>query len=450
MHFHAEHSVFFESRRKLKGVAASCVLTLIILTINASISSPYYSALSIFTGLLLIVVARLRGHRRLVPVMTWMITLVAVAILAGLALTNDLTHLSESATRVCCGVIWILWLGTQLDWSSLRQILLAVRCPEGVVGSLDHAVMNGILTQREWGRRRDAARLRLGQAWLPLKTWAQIFGGGALVGFLRLESMEENAALRSALAPVSNGDASVTLEGVSVQRGETTVLDEVSLSLKPGEWLLLCGPSGAGKSSLMRLLAGLDEPAKGRMIRFGKTIVPTSTIRERLDGRVGLLSQHPEHHFVASTVVEDITWGLLRRGYDTRQATLRAEEMAQSLRIEHLLHRPCHALSFGEQRRVALAGLLVLEPELLLLDEPTSGLDPVAAHEMKILVGQLAQRTGTTCVWATHDLHALPAQSTRVSLLHHGRLIFDGPMDEGLSRPWLLKAGLALPQNGQT
>ena len=115
-----------------------------------------------------------------------------------------------------------------------------------------------------------------------------------------------------------------------------------------------------------------------------------------------------------------------------------------ALRIDHLLQRPCHQLSFGEQRRVALAGLLVLEPELLLLDEPTAGLDPVAALELRTLVAEAVRRTNATCVWATHCLHSLPSQATRVILLRDQRVLFDGSTAEGLSKPWLIRAGLAV------
>ena len=97
---------------------------------------------------------------------------------------------------------------------------------------------------------------------------------------------------------------------------------------------------------------------------------PGASLPSRLDGRVALLTQNPEHHFIASTVAEDIAWGLRRRDVDEAEALQRSEEMASALGIGHLLARPCHQLSFGEQRRVALAGLLVLEPALLLLDDP--------------------------------------------------------------------------------
>ena len=160
--------------------------------------------------------------------------------------------------------------------------------------------------------------------------------------------------------------------------------------------------------------------------------------------------QNPEHHFIASTVAEDIEWGLLRRSVDEAEARRRALEMAKALGIDHLLHRPCHALSFGEQRRVALAGLLVLQPKLLLLDEPTAGLDPVAAHELRILVQRMVRQTGAACIWATHDLHSRPRWANRVVLLKDQRIVFDGPTAEGLSRPWMLRAGLAVAQEDES
>ena len=223
------------------------------------------------------------------------------------------------------------------------------------------------------------------------------------------------------------------------------MLSDVSLGVNRGEWVLLCGPSGAGKSSLLRVLAGLDEPTQGTMNRLGVAVSATTSLSDRLDGRVALLAQNPEHHFLSSTVAEDIAWGLLRRGVEPAEAERRCREMATELGVAHLLPRPCHQLSFGEQRRVALAGLLVVEPDLLLLDEPTSGLDPVAAHELCALVERMVDQTGATCVWATHDLHSIPPRAERVVLLRAGRVIFAGEPSVGLSDAWLVKAGLAIP-----
>jgi len=398
-------------------------------------------------GASLLLAARARGQQRIEPALAWTLTLVVAVVLGGVALSQNVAGAMEAGARVLCGVVWILWVGTQVDWASLREILLRLRVPESVAAALDQALLHGVLTQREWARRRDAARLRLGTSRLPVTSWGPLLGEGALQAFLRLERVEENGVMRSLSADEEESSDGVHLDAIDVERGGRLVLEQLQLRLKRTEWLIVCGPSGAGKSSLLRLLAGLDAPARGTLHRLGNCVSPDATLRKSLDGRVALLSQNPEHHFIASTVAEDIAWGLIRRGAESVEVARRSREVAAALHIDHLWERPCHELSFGEQRRVALAGLLVLEPALLLLDEPTAGLDPVAAHELCELVEELVRRTGAACVWATHDLHSLPPGAKRVALLRDRRLIFDGPAEEGLSNPWLLRAGLAVPQS---
>lgn len=463
MHLHAEHALFFERRQPLWVGAFSLGLTVAVLVANAGAQSAGFSFAGAGVGAVLLFLARARGRRRIEPALVWTLTLVVLASLAGVFLDAHAEAILATGARVLCGVVWILWLGSQLDWALLRALLLRVRVPEAVVASLDHAILHGVLTQREWVQRRDAARIRLGRARLPLSAWGPLLGEGALHAFSRLERTEESALLRSASSAEASGEATadadsdsireasgedtLELDGVDVERGEQLVLEELHLRLRPSELLLVCGPSGAGKSSLLRLLAGLDPPARGTMNRLGRQVQPGATLRASLDGRVVLLCQNPQEHFIASTVAEDIAWGLVRRGLAAAEAARRSREVALALRIAHLLDRPCHQLSFGEQRRVALAGLLVLEPTLLLLDEPTTGLDPVAAAELRALVDESLRRTGAACVWATHDLHSLPPQSNRVVLLRDRRVIYDGLVAEGLSQPWLCRAGLAAPQD---
>ena len=443
MHLHAEHSLFFESRQPLWGAALGVALTSSVLIVNAGARSTALSLIASGTGAVLLL-AHARGRRRIKPALAWTLALVALALLGGVALDSNADVIAQAGVRVLCGAIWILWLGTQVDWPSLRRILLWLRIPEGAVASLDHALVHGLLTQREWVQRRDAARLRLGSPRLPLAAWGPLLGEGALHAFARLERAEQNALLRSASCKDVRAHGGVHLDAIDVKRGGQLVLEQLEIRLARAEWLLVCGPSGAGKSSLLRLLAGLDGPAQGTMTRLGNHVSPDATLRARLHGRVALLGQNPEHHFIASTVAEDIAWGLLRRGVEAGEAQCRSREVATALRIDHLLARPCHELSFGEQRRVAIAGLLVLEPALLLLDEPMAGLDPVAALELRALVVEAVRRTSATCVWATHCLHSLPSPARRVVLLRDRRVLFDGSTAEGLSKPWLIRAGLAV------
>ena len=449
MHFHADHALFFDRRHSTGRAAVAVVVTLVVLVINSSANSIVGSMIGAGVGIVLLALAHSRGATRTEPAVTWALAIIGLGLIAGVGLGADTDALMRTGTRVFCGIVWVLWLGTEVDWVSLRQLLLKVRVPEVIVSSLDHALMHGILTKKEWVQRRDAARLRLGTPRLGLGTWAPLLSEGALHAFTRLEQVEENATVRSASTDETLGFEGIELKEVDVERSGQRVLSGLNLQIQPGEWLMLCGPSGAGKSSLLRVLAGLDQPAQGTMSRLGVTISSEASLKTRVDGRVALLAQNPEHHFIASTVAEDIAWGLLRRGIDVIEASRRALEMANALGVAEMLERPCHQLSFGEQRRVALAGLLVLEPAVLLLDEPTSGLDPVAAHELCALVEKSVQGTGAACVWATHDLHSVPPRAERVVLLRDGEAIFDGTTQEGLSRPWLLRAGLAKPKLGE-
>ena len=205
MHLHAEHSLFFERRQPLRVATFGIALTACVLIFNAGARSATLSLIGSGIGALLLLFAQARGRRRIKPVLAWTLALVALALLGGAVLDSNAEVVVQTSVRILCGAIWILWLGTQVDWTSLRRLLLRLRIPEGVVASLDHALMHGVLTQREWVQRRDAARLRLGSPRLPLAAWGPLLGEGALHAFVRLERAEENALLRGASRRRSSG-----------------------------------------------------------------------------------------------------------------------------------------------------------------------------------------------------------------------------------------------------
>ena len=441
------HEMLFEDQESSWRSGLSLCMTICVLLLNSN-STMAASIVCAVIGLVLLLVDYIQQKRRFEWVHITLLSVIICGLVSSTVMTVETTAWLTVLSRILCGVIWVIWLRTQVDWVSLRQILLWLRTPDSIVGSLDHAVMHGILTQREWVQRRDSACVRQGSSKLSMETWGQILGEGVLHAFSRLEHVESSSRLRSAslkddLVPKMR----LNIQNVSVQRSGNLILERINLRIQSGEWLLLCGPSGAGKSTLLRLIAGLEEPVDGQMIRLGMSISSGIPMSKRLDGHIAFLMQNPEHHFLASTVGEDIMWGLIQRKVPQNTAVEVCRTVIRSLRIEHLWERPCHELSFGEQRRVALAGLLVLNPSVLLLDEPTSGLDPVSALELIELIHASVNRKNTICIWSTHDLHSVPSQAKRVVLLNKGRVLFDGDSKEGFSQPWLLKAGLAVSQS---
>lgn len=440
-------SLFPQAVRLPQVVAAELVLVVAVLVSNGLAATFHVSVALTVVGLALLALEVRHGLNRLRPATLW----VGLAILGGLLAQEMLAvsreHAWQLGSRISCGVVWILWLSTRNDWRSVRALLHSLGVSEILIASMDQSIQQGCFTALSWRRHRDSAQLRLGGTRLPIAAWPSIIGAGALAAFERAESADRQSLQRSAPPGERAPNAlCCDLANVSLGHAGHWRLRDLTFALAPGEWIALCGPSGAGKSTLLQLLAGLHGAEAGTYRRFGQNLKAGQSLRRRLDGRVGLLCQNPEHHFIASTVGEDIGWGLKYRRIGEAETRERVTQVADSLGLSGLLDAPCHQLSFGEQRRVALAGVLVLEPALLLLDEPTSGLDPVAAAELTAQVRSSVALRRSACVWATHDYDALPQDVRRGLLVRDGFLVFDGPIDQAFSPHWLDRAGLLPPE----
>ena len=197
MDFHADHSLFFARPTSIRRATIALAVALGVLVVNASVDSAAVSLSGAGIGVLLLVFTQTQGSTRIQPVVAWVVAVVGLSLVAGAGLGADTEAVTRAGSRVLCGAVWILWLGTEVDWAALRAILLALRFPTWLVRTLDQALMHGVLTQREWTKRRDAARLRLGVSRLKLETWGQVLSEGALHAFTRLEQVEENATIRS-------------------------------------------------------------------------------------------------------------------------------------------------------------------------------------------------------------------------------------------------------------
>ncbi|MBX3354419.1 MAG: ABC transporter ATP-binding protein [Phycisphaeraceae bacterium] len=222
-------------------------------------------------------------------------------------------------------------------------------------------------------------------------------------------------------------------------------VDEVTWSIERGERVALMGVSGSGKSTMLKILAGLDAPDRGRVMIDGRE----ATALEPPERGVGMVLQEaPLHEHL--TVAENIAHPLRIRGAERRDARRHADAMLERMRLGALGSSRASELSGGERRRAALARALIIRPALLLLDEPFASLDPVLQADLRDEVRTLCDDFRCACVHATHNgLEAL-ALGTRVSVLHRGRLVDDGPPERIWAKPASRRSAVllgALPMN---
>lgn len=226
----------------------------------------------------------------------------------------------------------------------------------------------------------------------------------------------------------SDSDVVFDLRDVSYSYGNVNALLDVSLQIRRGERTALLGANGSGKSTLIRLLAALSFPLKGNIAFFGNGITPSQLDEPEFfysfRRRVGVVFQNPDIQLFNPSVFDEVAFGPLQLGWPKRQIYDRVLEILVAMDIEPLRDRAPHRLSGGEKKRVALASVLVLDPEVLLLDEPIAGLDPSSAAQIVALLS--SWKAGTkTVITATHDLDVLEEISDRCCVLQAGRFVAD-------------------------
>ncbi|HVN58618.1 MAG TPA: ABC transporter ATP-binding protein [Bacteroidales bacterium] len=218
------------------------------------------------------------------------------------------------------------------------------------------------------------------------------------------------------------------LTDINKRLGEFS-LSGISLDIPEGQYYVLLGRSGSGKTRLLELIAGLDKPDSGSIILDEKDITRTR-IQER---RIGIVFQDFAI-FPHLTVSGNIAYPLRSRRIPEKEIEKQVNEVATRMNISHLLHRKAEKLSGGEQQRIALARTLVISPRLLLLDEPLSSLDASLCDEMKSLLRDLKRR-GQTIIHVTHDYSEAITLADRVGVIHNGRIIQEGIVDDVFNKP---------------
>ena len=213
----------------------------------------------------------------------------------------------------------------------------------------------------------------------------------------------------------------IRLEGIGYSYyGRIPAVNDISLAVREGERFAVIGSNGSGKSTLLQIMNGLVHPSKGRYL-FRDNEVSPRTLSDKgflrfFRGRVGYVFQDSDVQLFCPTVLDELLYGPLQLELDEREALERAFQVMQALNIEHLKDRPSYMLSGGEKKRVAIAAVLTMNPEVLLLDEPTNGLDPRTESFLLELMLSLSE-AGKTLVIATHDLSLVDELHARVALL---------------------------------
>ncbi|MGQ9497160.1 MAG: energy-coupling factor ABC transporter ATP-binding protein [Desulfotomaculales bacterium] len=238
----------------------------------------------------------------------------------------------------------------------------------------------------------------------------------------------------------------------------TVALENLSVVIPTGSRVALLGPNGAGKTTLFLLLAGMLRPAGGRVRFCGQDLDYSRHSLARLRRRVGLVFQDPEAQIFAPTVWEEVAFGPANQGLSREAVAERVEAALAATRLLEVRDRATHFLSYGQKKRLCLAGVLAMEPEVLLLDEPTAGLDPKQTRRVVGILEELS-RMGRTLVLATHDVDLAYAWAETVYIFGRGRVLARGTPEEvfadadllestSLERPLLLEMFLALQERG--
>lgn len=250
---------------------------------------------------------------------------------------------------------------------------------------------------------------------------------------------------------------------------ERHALQDINLVLQKGEFIGLIGHTGSGKSTLVQHLNGLIAPTSGHIYYQGNDIGAADYNKKELRSKVGLVFQYPEHQLFETTVVRDVAFGPKNMGLPQLEVDMRTFAALKEVGISETLYDASpFELSGGQKRRVAIAGVLAMQPDILILDEPTAGLDPRGRDEILDRIAQIHSEGNRTIILVSHSMEDVARYASRLIVMNGGRIFGDGTPKEifdayeelegiGLAAPQvtylseaLKSAGVSLPQNATT
>lgn len=246
---------------------------------------------------------------------------------------------------------------------------------------------------------------------------------------------------------------SLKLENVSYiyEKGtsqETAAIKNVDLEINKGEFVAIIGHTGSGKSTLIQHFNGLEKPTEGKVLYDAKDIFDKDFDLRKLRCKVGLVFQYPEHQLFEATVLKDVCFGPKNEGLSNEDARIRAKEALKLVGIgEEMYEKSPFEMSGGQKRRVAIAGTLAMNPEILVLDEPTAGLDPEGRDKILQCISDLRENRGIGVVLVSHSMEDVANYADRIIVMNDGEVMYDDvPHKVFAHYRKLEKVGLAAPQ----
>ena len=243
-----------------------------------------------------------------------------------------------------------------------------------------------------------------------------------------------------------SADIRLSVDLLAFEYSDTTVaLTDIHLAIGRGEFIGILGSNGSGKTTLLKVMDGLMKEYKGMVLLDGADVRKLSP--KQIYQKVGLVFQNPDDQLFAPTVFEDVAFGPLNMGFGKEEVARRVASALHAVDMEGIEKKSIHNLSFGQKKRICIAGLLAMGHEILLLDEPTAGLDPMGEYKMMNLLTKLNREKGVTVIMATHSVDLVPLFLDRLFILSKGRIVRSGPPAEVFTAPEdMAQVKLRLPQ----
>lgn len=229
---------------------------------------------------------------------------------------------------------------------------------------------------------------------------------------------------------------------------ESIALNNINLNINKGEFVAIIGHTGSGKSTLIQHFNGLEKPTSGKVLFDGEDVWSKDFDLDKLRAKVGLVFQYPEHQLFEATVIEDVCFGPRNHGATKEEAMVKAAETLELVGIKKKYFKKSpFELSGGQKRRVAIAGVLAMEPDFLILDEPTAGLDPRGRDKILNIIKELHQKKNIGVILVSHSMDDVAKIADRIIVMNKGQMVYDDKPSEVFKHYKKLEGiGLTAPQ----